>query len=630
MRIIRESYSPEVLEDLVSSYRDFYTPEEHRSIWKEIIHDYHDEELANDVLAALEDEYDQYGPGYMREGVDKKYYVKINGQYLKGKNKFSKKPVYFETDEEPTQIINQMKKDGTLSKNAKPKVKSIKEQFGDDPEDDFDYDGEMEDGFDPNVNGIEDEQEWMWDEEYENDIADSGIPVYKRGLRGDSNSLSDEYLDMLATDDDEEVVRTPFRKRFVSRKVKEDILSKSNRDYIHNVSQMATVEYMRVSKEFLDAIEAPEELKEKFESFKTKYGKYPEFAYNSKFRSTKEKTSISFQKTINGKHVATFFTEDDIETLVNCWIDTYNSIAEYENSRSNVEKVVENVCDFVKDNKLAIGCAVFGVAALAGVIPAIVNKYKSEADIREAVSYFMNSVDWDENDRDKTIATTHTSVDSKGNLHTTTRARTLSGNKNTSKAIFTAVAKYAKKNGITVRDAFHELDGAKTRTLFGNITDEDFYKFDIIKDNNGVLTINVWNNAGRKPKTFEIDTNSYQRIGDVQYSWNESRKRSGRVKESKKIKEFRPSKFRYDLDKQVSNKERWNLKMDIESLKKKLTDLQNTTSELPDEYVSDLCDTDSYPFDDDIDNETSLGDWCNEVDDFLTNALQLEDKGQWI
>ena len=623
MRIIKESYSPEVLEDLVSSYRDFYSPEEHRSIWKEIIHQYHDEELANDVLAALEDEYDQFGPGYMREGVDKKYYVKINGQYLKGKNKFSKKPVYFETDEEPTQIINQMKKDGTLSKNAKPKVKSIKEHLGDDLEDDFDYDGEMEDGFNPNVNGMEDEQEWMWNEDYEDDIADTGIPVYKRGLKGDSDYLSDEYLDMIATDDDEEVVRTPFRKSFVSRKVKEDILSKSNRDYIHSVSQMASVEYMRISKDFLDAIEAPEELKEKFESFKSKYGKYPQFAYNSKFRSTKAKTSVSFQKTINGNHVGTFFTEEDIETLVNCWVDTYNSITEYENSRGSVEKVVENVCDFVKDNKLAVGCAIFGVAALAGIIPAIVNKYKSEADIREAVNYFMNSVDWDENDRDKTIVTTHTSFDSDGNVKMTSRPRTLSGNRNTSKAIFTAVARYAKKNGITVRDAFHKLDGQKAKGLFGE-TGEDFYSFDIVKDNNGVLTINVWNDAGRKPKTFEIDTNSYQRIGDVQYSWNESKKRTGR------INEFRPAKFRAELDKQVSNKERWNLKMDIESLKKKLTDLQNTTSNLPDEYVSDLCDTDNYPFDDDIDNETSLGDWCNEVDDFLTNSLQLEEKGQWI
>lgn len=526
--------------------------------------------------------------------------------------------------------------------------------------------------------------------------------------------------------------------------------SKTDRDYIHSVSQMATVEYMRVSKKFLDAIEAPEELKEKFEDFKSKYGKYPQFAYNSKFRSTKEKTSVSFQKTIGGKHCATFFTEDDIETLVNCWVDTYNSISEYENSRSTVEKVVENVCDFVKDNKLAIGCAVFGVAALAGVIPAIVNKYKSEADIREAVSYFMNSVDWDENDRDKTIATTHTSFDSEGHMHTTTRARTLSGNRSTSKAIFTAVAKYAKKNGITVRDAFYELDGAKTKTLFGKITDEDFYKFDIIDDNNGVLTINVWNDAGRKPKTFEIDTNTYQRIGDVQYSWNESRKRSGRVKESrvvcdnnnayqfqqkllaffddylampivkaevikgnkpkpftylehdeygtyvyevclfgeyeddviielysaligggcayrlltgdgsncehwmgmsleefekdldecfkialsyrnkkvtesKKLKEFRPSKFRYDLDKSVSTKDKWNLKMDIESLKKELGDLQNTAAHLPDAYVDDLCDSNNYPFDANIDDETSLGDWCQEVDDFLSNSLSLKE-----
>lgn len=309
--------------------------------------------------------------------------------------------------------------------------------------------------------------------------------------------------------------------------------SKTDRDYIIGL-RGEYLQGIRISKKFLDLIDAPEELKAKFEQFKSKYGKYPQFRYNSELGNGADNTCIYLQKTINGINVENFFTEEDIETLVDCWVDTYTEAYDWLNARSTVEKVVENVCDFVEDNKLAIGCAIFGVAALAGIIPAIVKKYKSEADIREAVSYFMDSVEWDENDRNKTIHTTYTSVDSKGVAHTNTRTITRYGNKSTSKDIFTAVAKYAKKNGITVRDAFHELDGKKSKTLFGKETNEDFYRFDILKDNDGVLTINVWNNAGRKPKTFEIDTNTYQRIGDVQYSWNESRKRSDRIKENRK------------------------------------------------------------------------------------------------
>lgn len=307
--------------------------------------------------------------------------------------------------------------------------------------------------------------------------------------------------------------------------------SKTDRDYIIGL-RGEYLQGIRISKKFLDLIDAPEELKAKFETFKSKYGKYPQFRYDSELGNRAGNTCIHLQKTINGINVENFFTEEDIETLVDCWVDTYTEAYDWLNARSTAEKVVENVCDFVEDNKLAEGCAIFGVAALAGVIPAIVNKYKSEADIREAVSYFMDSVEGDENDRNKTIHTTYTSVDSKGVAHTNTRTIIRYGNKSTSKDIFTAVAKYAKKNGITVRDAFHELDGKKSKTLFGKETNEDFYRFDILEDNDGVLTINVWNNAGRKPKTFEIDTNTYQKIGDVQYSWNESRKRTGRIKES--------------------------------------------------------------------------------------------------
>lgn len=53
--MFQESYSPDVLDDLVSQYRDFYSSETHSEIYQEILEKYHDEDLANDVLAALED-----------------------------------------------------------------------------------------------------------------------------------------------------------------------------------------------------------------------------------------------------------------------------------------------------------------------------------------------------------------------------------------------------------------------------------------------------------------------------------------------------------------------------------------------------------------------------------------------
>lgn len=52
---IKEDYTPDLLDDLVSQYESEYSAETHSDIWDEILNKYHDEELANDVLAALED-----------------------------------------------------------------------------------------------------------------------------------------------------------------------------------------------------------------------------------------------------------------------------------------------------------------------------------------------------------------------------------------------------------------------------------------------------------------------------------------------------------------------------------------------------------------------------------------------
>ena len=77
------------------------------------------------------------------------------------------------------------------------------------------------------------------------------------------------------------------------------------------------------------------------------------------------------------------------------------------------------------------------------------------------------------------------------------------------------------------------------------------------------------------------------------------------------------------LDRSISKKEKWNLKMDIEALKKELIDLQSTASELPDEYVNEICQSENYPLDDVIDNDLELNQWCDEMDEFLSDSLNI-------
>lgn len=59
--------------------------------------------------------------------MDYKFYAKVGNKYLKNKKLVSKGRDEFECREEPTQIINQMKKDGKLDKKAKVKIQKIKE-----------------------------------------------------------------------------------------------------------------------------------------------------------------------------------------------------------------------------------------------------------------------------------------------------------------------------------------------------------------------------------------------------------------------------------------------------------------------------------------------------------------------
>lgn len=52
---LKEDYSVQLLDDLVANYAPIYNSDNHEKIWKKIMRDFRDEDLANDVLAALED-----------------------------------------------------------------------------------------------------------------------------------------------------------------------------------------------------------------------------------------------------------------------------------------------------------------------------------------------------------------------------------------------------------------------------------------------------------------------------------------------------------------------------------------------------------------------------------------------
>lgn len=61
MKIIKERYySYELFDSLVDEYTSQYSPDSHEIIWDEINDRYGDEDLANDVIAALEDAYESY------------------------------------------------------------------------------------------------------------------------------------------------------------------------------------------------------------------------------------------------------------------------------------------------------------------------------------------------------------------------------------------------------------------------------------------------------------------------------------------------------------------------------------------------------------------------------------------
>lgn len=99
------------------------------------------------------------------------------------------------------------------------------------------------------------------------------------------------------------------------------------------------------------------------------------------------------------------------------------------------------------------------------------------------------------------------------------------------------------------------------------------------------------------------------------------------MKKKNTLKEYSMDKWhKAQIDKAVSTRDKWNFKMDVESLKSKLSDVQDSASKLPDEYVEELCNFSSYPFEDAIDDDQELNTWCAEVDGFLNDSLSLNER----
>lgn len=290
-------------------------------------------------------------------------------------------------------------------------------------------------------------------------------------------------------------------------------MSKGDRQYVMQTKN--NFKGNRISERFLNVIGVSQKVKDKFKDFENKYGKMPQFFYTSRFTQIKGNAHIEFQKTIsvNGKthDVSDFFTKEDTDEIIDKWVDTYNkAVEEHDIYKETPEAVVDNVVQFVKKNKLTTGCAIFGVAALATVIPTMVDAYKSNEDIREAVEYYMGTIDWDLNDGGGyKIGVTYYGG------RTRATHKHVKGNKEETKDILVAVTKYAKNNDVTLNEAFHILDGKKFLGV-------DNYKFNILEDNDGILTLQVWSKTGKSPKTIEIDTNTYQRIGNATFTWQES------------------------------------------------------------------------------------------------------------
>lgn len=71
----------------------------------------------------------------------------------------------------------------------------------------------------------------------------------------------------------------------------------------------------------------------------------------------------------------------------------------------------------------------------------------------------------------------------------------------------------------------------------------------------------------------------------------------------------------------ISPVDKNNLYADIKDFEEEFKDLQATAERLPDAYIDQVCASDSYPFDEVIDEVDEIEDWCNDAEEFLKDDI---------
>ena len=88
--------------------------------------------------------------------------------------------------------------------------------------------------------------------------------------------------------------------------------------------------------------------------------------------------------------------------------------------------------------------------------------------------------------------------------------------------------------------------------------------------------------------------------------------------EFNRLADFRDS---YRARTAITPSEKNDLYADIKDFQEEFEDLKATAERLPDEYIGQVCNTASYPFDDVIDEVDDVEDWCQEAEEFLKNDI---------
>lgn len=311
-------------------------------------------------------------------------------------------------------------------------------------------------------------------------------------------------------------------------------------DYaIYDAQQQRDWSHLEITDEMLESLEGflPDTTREHFEQFKDKYGRYP--------RVTGQGRTLDFQKTIDRKKVAIDLNGDfaELRKAIKTKYETFSDkdFKSLEREK-NVQQMFNDIYYVWKNSgyEITTVATILGVSAIVGGIAfcAAHNYFDCLSEAR-AVIGASNDIDSIEG------YNKHVGVHTEYRPHATTSSNHVNGvrtdivmNASTKDAIedFTKhVLRYLKKDftedgKITKSDLQAACEKAERR---GDGADKTTHtKVVSVSDGKVVVEITTNSRSSNKSKTVTMDilfsaVEEYSNIPGVQFSWNESKKRSG-------------------------------------------------------------------------------------------------------